>query len=102
MLSFGRYGMRSLSTVSLLFLCACRAAPPAAPVNLTVFGFGLEAGELLRQDVLDEFSRTTGTRVELIPTPGGSAQQLAVMLELLRKHATSPDIYLIDTIWPGT
>lgn len=88
--------------LGVVLLCACGTPPPPAPVKLTLFGLGLEAGELLRQDALDEFTRTTGIQVELIPTVGNSTQQLTAVLDLLKRHASSPDIYLIDTIWPGT
>lgn len=86
-------------------MCGCFgscAEPPAAKVKLTLLGFGLDAGGLLRQDALDEFTRSTGISVELIPTPGTSAQQLSVSMDLLKKRSSSPDVYLVDTVWPGT
>jgi trehalose/maltose transport system substrate-binding protein len=62
----------------------------------------LDAGEAVRRDALAEFTRTTGIEVDLIPTWGTSAEQLTQTLRLLKQGATTPDVYLIDVIWPGT
>jgi trehalose/maltose transport system substrate-binding protein len=67
-----------------------------------VLGLSLETGAQLREDALTEYSLKTGIELDLIPTPGTSAEQLPLVLDLLRKRATSPDIYLIDGTWPGT
>ena len=78
----------------LVVICAgCRTTPPApAPLKLSVLGFGLEAGEHLKQDALAEYSSKTGIQVDLIPTPGTSAEQLPLVLDLFRHHSSSPDI----------
>ena len=84
-------------------MCGLRAGPESkAPVKLTIFGFGLEAGKQLRQDALDEFTARTGTQVDLIPTLGTSAEQLGLMLKFLQRESPAPDVYLIDVVWPGT
>jgi trehalose/maltose transport system substrate-binding protein len=90
--------------VMLVVICAgCRTAPPApAPLKLSVLGLGLEAGEQLKQDALTEYSSKTGIEIDLIPTPGTSAEQLPVVLDLFRRQSRSPDILLIDGTWPGT
>lgn len=75
---------------------------PSRNVTLTLVGFGLDAGEALRRDALDEFTHTTGITADLIPTWGTSAEQLAQTLRLLNQHASTPDVYVIDVVWPGT
>jgi trehalose/maltose transport system substrate-binding protein len=65
-------------------------------------GMSLHAGEQLRQDALDEFTRKTGIGVDLIPTLGTSAEQIQVILQTLKRQSRTPDIFLIDIIWPGT
>ena len=67
-----------------------------------MLGLSLDAGQQLRQDALAEYSSKTGIQFDLIPTPGTSAEQLPLVLDLFRRHSTSPDIYLIDATWPGT
>ena len=40
--------------------------------------------------------------MDVIPTLGTSAEQLELMRKLLQRGSPSPDIFLIDVIWPGT
>lgn len=86
----------------LVLLCAACRSAPKPPVKLTIYGLGLQAGEQLRQDALDEFTAKTGIQVDVIPTPGTSSEQLVLTLKLLQRGAVNPDAYLIDVIWPGT
>ena len=79
--------------------CGKKSSPD---VTLTVLGFDLEAGRALRADALDEFTRATGVSVGLIPTLGTSSDQLGQTRRLLTEHASTPDVYLIDVVWPGT
>ncbi len=62
----------------------------------------MQAGEELKHDALDEFNRTTGMRVDLVPAWGSSAEQLSETSKLLALRANAPDVYLIDIVWPGT
>jgi len=86
----------------ILFFAACTAQRAPDPVKLTIFGFSLNAGNQLRQDALEDFTRKTGVAVDLIPTPGTSEEQMTLIADLLGRGAKTPDIYLIDVIWPGT
>lgn len=87
----------------LLLSVGCASPPPArSPLKLTLLGLTPEAGDHLREDALDEYSSRTGIEVDLIPTPGTSAEQLPVVLDLFQKHSKSPDILVIDGTWPGT
>src|ERR1039457_2893676 len=53
---------------SLLMAAACGRRPP---VMLTLVGLGPDAGEQLKSDGLDAFTRTSGIGVDLIPAWGG-------------------------------
>lgn len=70
--------------------------------TLTLVGFGMPAAEELKRDALDEFTRSTGTRVNLVPAWGSSAEQLAQTSKLLGLTSNAPDVYLVDIVWPGT
>ena len=91
-------------------LCACLALlagsacgrGPARSITVTVLGFNLDTGEALRRDALEDFTRNTGIGVDLIPTWGTSSEQLEQILRLLSQHVDTPDVYLIDVVWPGT
>jgi len=65
-------------------------------------GLGLQAGEQLKRDALDEFTRKTGITVNLIPAWGASAEQLRQTSRLLSLRSNPPDVYVIDAVWPGT
>jgi trehalose/maltose transport system substrate-binding protein len=84
---------------SVLISTACGTRPP---VTLTVVGLGLDAGEQLKHDALDGFTRNTGIRVELIPSWGTSAQQLNQLSRLLGQRPGPTDVDVIDVVWPGT
>lgn len=87
--------------LALLPAFGCRSGTPAK-ATLTLFGLGLDAGQRLRQDALDEFTRTTGIQADLFPTWGASGDQLVQTERFLKQRASTPDIYVIDVIWTGT
>ena len=53
-----------------------------------------------RQQELEQFTRETGIRVRLLPSPESAREKLALWQELLRTGASGPDVYGIDVIWP--
>jgi trehalose/maltose transport system substrate-binding protein len=90
-------------SIFLLLCSGCRSPQkPPTPAKLAIFGLGLEAGAQLRQDALNEFTAKTGTQVDVIPTLGASAEQLELMQKFLQGGSQTPDVFLIDVIWPGT
>src|SRR6202047_3459535 len=54
-----------------------------------------------RQQELQQFTRETGIRVSLLPSPESARQKLVLWRELLGTGASGPDVYGIDVIWPG-
>jgi trehalose/maltose transport system substrate-binding protein len=53
------------------------------------------------QQELQQFTRETGIRVRMLPSPEAVQEQLALWRELLRTGASAPDVYGLDVIWPG-
>jgi trehalose/maltose transport system substrate-binding protein len=53
-----------------------------------------------RQQELEQFTRETGIRVKLLPSPESAREKLALWQELLATGASGPDVYGIDVIWP--
>jgi trehalose/maltose transport system substrate-binding protein len=53
------------------------------------------------QQELQQFTRETGIRVKMLPSPEAVQEQLALWRELLRTGASAPDVYGLDVIWPG-
>jgi trehalose/maltose transport system substrate-binding protein len=81
----------------------CSRQPSHEPVTLTFLDIEYDAPDRLpglAQDV-QAFARETGIRVQRLPRPDGSLDQLALWKKLLQGGATSPDVYGIDVIWSG-
>jgi trehalose/maltose transport system substrate-binding protein len=84
-----------------LLLDGCARKSPPEPVTLTLleewttrtFGEG-------RQQELEQFTRETGIRVRLLPSPESARDKLALWKELLATGAAGPDVFGIDVIWP--
>jgi len=98
---FGREAWSGCLCLAWLAGAGCARGPSHA-TTLTVLGFNLDTAQELRVDAVDEFTRNTGLAVDLIPTWGASAEQLSQKLRLLKQHATTPDVYLVDVVWTGT
>jgi len=89
--------------VLLSFLVeGCARQSALEPVTLTVLEewSNKTFGEA-RQQELQQFTRETGIRVKLLPSPDSARQRLVLWRELLGTGASGPDVYSIDVIWPG-
>lgn len=95
-----RGGIALLLAAFIVLIQALSAS--AKPVVLTVAGLGPEAARQLSQEALEEFTRKTGIQVEFVPAWGDSTDQLALTLRALNGHFPTPDIYMIDVLWPAT
>jgi trehalose/maltose transport system substrate-binding protein len=88
--------------VPALLLSGCRK--PAQPVTITYLdaeGQGIPGDHRMISDVLQEFTRETGIRVNDLSTPEDNLSKLDLAMDLLRSGASSPDLYSVDTIWAG-
>jgi len=85
----------------ILFALDCHnAGGGASSILLTVIDQGwLGSGPRLAPEV-EEFTRQTGIRVQILTAPEGAVEQLATWRELLDRRAEKPDVYAIDIIWP--
>ncbi len=85
----------------LLAEAGCHSAGRGASgITLTIIDQGwLASGPRLGPEV-EEFTRQTGIRVEILPAPEGAVEQLATWRELLDSRAEAPDVYAVDIIWP--
>jgi trehalose/maltose transport system substrate-binding protein len=84
-----------------LLLQGCTRPSVHEPVTLTL----LEEWTQMtfsegRHQELQQFTRETGIRVKLLPSPESAREKLALWQELLRTGASNPDVYGIDVIWP--
>jgi trehalose/maltose transport system substrate-binding protein len=65
-------------------------------------GLSYAAANQLPTEGLNEFTRKTGISVNTLPAWGNSTDQLTVTRRILTQHFRTPDVYVIDVIWPGT
>jgi trehalose/maltose transport system substrate-binding protein len=85
-----------------LLLEGCGRPTVHEPVTLTLLEeWSDKTFSDARQQELQQFTRETGIRVSLLPSPDSARQRLAMWKELLRTGAAGPDVYGIDVIWPG-
>src|ERR1700733_11980493 len=90
--------------VVLLFLLLAGCTRPTAhePVTLTLLEeWSNKRFSEARQQELEQFTRETGIRVSLLPSPDSARQRLVLWRELLETGISGPDVYGIDVIWPG-
>ena len=94
--------LRHLSIVCILlfilFALGCHSTGRrASRIILTVIDQGWPGSRLGPE--LEEFTRQTGIRVQILPAPEAAVEQLAFWRELLDSRAEVPDVYAIDIIW---
>jgi trehalose/maltose transport system substrate-binding protein len=107
----GRYAARShfgkmLRTICVvllsLFLQGCTRPAVHEPVTLTLLDeWSNKTFGDAREQELQQFTRETGIRVRLLPSPESARQKLVLWRELLGTGASDPDVYGLDVIWPG-
>jgi len=85
-----------------LLLESCTKPSAHEPVTLTfVEEWSNKTLSEARQQELQQFTRETGIRVNLLPSPESARQKLVLWRELLGTGASGPDVYGVDVIWPG-
>jgi trehalose/maltose transport system substrate-binding protein len=101
-------GRRSFlsGVVSFLLVAgqACRRAvqPPAEITLVLIDQTWLDRTFQDRRNLeLEQFSKETGIRVKLLPSPEGAVETLDTWRRLLESGAKIPDVYAVDVIWPG-
>ena len=85
-----------------LLLQGCARQSVHEPVTLTLLEeWTNKSFAEARQQELQQFTRETGIRVNLLPSPESAQQKLVLWKELLSSGASEPDVYGLDVIWPG-
>ena len=99
---------KQLFTIGLIFALLLLTEPGchsaghgASELTLTLIDQGWPGVSPRLVPELEEFTRETGIRVQIMPAPEGAVEQLAVWRGLLDSRAEAPDVYAVDIIWPG-
>src|SRR6202166_2215247 len=98
----GKMVRRICIVLLALVLEGCTGPSVREPVTLTLLEeWSNKRFSEARQQELQQFTRETGIRVSLLPSPDSARQRLILWRELLETGASGPDVYGIDVIWPG-
>jgi trehalose/maltose transport system substrate-binding protein len=85
-----------------LLMGGCARPSVHEPVTLTFLEeWSNKSFSEAREQELQQFTRETGIRVSILPSPDSARQRLVLWRELLGTEASGPDVYGIDVIWPG-
>ena len=98
---------RILGALTVLVLLALSTAScqkqKVEPVTITFmdpeWSHDTSGRSIIAERNLQEFTKETGIRVEHVPAPETSLQQLALSRELLHGGGSNPDVYGIDIVW---
>lgn len=95
----GAFGLLMLLAVS-----GCNKTNQAAPETvLTIIDQSWldKPSQALLGEELQQFTKETGIRVQVLPAPEVAVEQLQTWRNLLESGSKVPDVYGIDVIWPG-
>ena len=85
-----------------LLLEACTKPTAQDPITLTLIEeWTSKSFSEARQEELQQFTRETGIRVNLLPSPESAWKKLVLWRELVGTGTSGPDVYGLDVIWPG-
>src|SRR6202158_5464191 len=99
-----RFAHGGVCVLVFFVMQACHKAGPSEPVKtLTLMDQTWVSRDYQRRlnGELAQFTRQTGIRVEFLPGPETTTEQLATYRKLLEAGAKIPDVYGVDVIWPG-
>lgn len=95
-----RLGLLALGLA--FFACAEQKAPePVTIVFLDIGPWGNREYAEWGQRAREGFTRETGIVVKPLTAPESADDQLAFERRFLESRATTPDVFMIDAIWPG-
>jgi trehalose/maltose transport system substrate-binding protein len=99
-----RLRLSPLAVLLILAPAACGRHGVGEPSTVVLLDIGPSKNQEYAEwtaQALEGFHRETGVVVRRLPTPESSDEQLVFERQLLEGGATTPDVYIIDAIWPG-
>ncbi|NKE44180.1 ABC transporter substrate-binding protein [Roseomonas frigidaquae] len=75
--------------------------PASAQVTVAISCGAVGVEFQLCREGAETWARETGNRVELVSTPAGSTQRLALYQQLLSAGSADIDVLQLDVVWPG-
>lgn len=102
-----RLWLRFEQVATALALCVALIGckKPVEPVTISFLDpeglLDLGDRRMVSDSAITAFTAETGIRVNHLPTPQDNRAQLQLIRDLLQSGASTPDVYGIDSIWPG-
>jgi trehalose/maltose transport system substrate-binding protein len=90
--------------LSIVVAAACGGRTAREPSTVVLLDIGPAKNREYSEwtvHALEAFTRETGIEVQRVLAPESSNEQLVYERRLLEGGATTPDVYIIDAIWPG-
>ena len=88
-----------------LVLAMLGCQKPVEPVTISFLDpeglLDLGDRRMVSDTAIRAFTAETGIRVNHLPTPQDNRAQVQLIRDLLQSGASTPDVYGIDSIWPG-
>jgi trehalose/maltose transport system substrate-binding protein len=75
--------------------------PASAQTRLAIACGSVGVEAQLCRDGAEDWARQTGNRVDLVSTPGGTTERLALFQQLLAAQSGDIDVFQVDVVWPG-
>lgn len=91
--------MRAILVAAFAAISAMQPAQAQVTLAISCGAVGIEA-RLCREGA-EAWSRETGHGVELVSTPAGSTERLALYQQLLAARSGDIDVLQVDVVWPG-
>ncbi|MBU8541115.1 ABC transporter substrate-binding protein [Falsiroseomonas tokyonensis] len=90
--------MIRLIAAILALLCA---APARAQVTIAISCGAVGVEFQMCREAAEAWARETGNQVQLVSTPSGSTERLALYQQLLSAGSADIDVLQLDVVWPG-
>jgi len=91
----------ALAAAALGLICACSPGRTAGS-GAIIFAVGGAPSEVsLWEELLQDFQRESGVRVELLRQPADTDQRRQGLVIALNAHQSEPDVFLMDVAWLG-
>src|SRR6266571_173280 len=94
----------ALAVLAILASPACGRRSVGEPASVVLLDIGPQKNreyDEWTRGALEGFTRENGVAVRRLLAPESSDEQLVFERQLLEGGATTPDVYIIDAIWPG-
>jgi trehalose/maltose transport system substrate-binding protein len=98
-----RFAQAAALLALVLALFGCKK--PSEPVTISFLDpeglLDLGDRRMVSDSAINAFTAETGIKVNHLPTPQDNRAQLQLIRDLFQSGASTPDVYGIDSIWPG-